>query len=112
MSESDQVRNDAYVVIPPKEYARLYNTQYAKLTTLKKSVDPKEKNAIYLEATRKKHYPNVYKDIKNNYIITSSDQIQKALNETLNGDQQERQRKRIQMAKQLEEVIAGKQRRK
>ena len=43
MNEGDRAKNDAYIVIPQKEYARLYNRQYAELMTLKKSVDPEEK---------------------------------------------------------------------
>ena len=47
--------------------------------------------------------------IKNDYILTSSDRIQNTLDEAL-GDAQERQCKNIQMSKQLDEVIVGKQR--
>ena len=47
--------------------------------------------------------------IKNDYILTSSDRIQNALDEALGGAQ-EHQRKNIQMSKQLEEVIASKER--
>ena len=47
--------------------------------------------------------------IKNDYILTSSDRIQNALDEAPGGAQ-ERQRKNIQMSKQLDKVIAGKQR--
>ena len=47
--------------------------------------------------------------IKNDCILTSSDRIQNALNEAPGGAQ-EHQRKNIQMSKQLDEVIAGKQR--
>ena len=61
MTSEDSKQDDAYVVIPQKEYARLYNRQYAELTTLKKSVDPQDKHSSYLEATLKRHYPQVYK---------------------------------------------------
>ena len=37
MSEESSKRDNAYVVIPQKEYAQLYNSQYAQLTTLKNS---------------------------------------------------------------------------
>ena len=47
--------------------------------------------------------------IKNDYILTSLDRIQNALDEAPGGTQ-EHQHKNIQMSKQLEEVIAGKQR--
>ena len=47
--------------------------------------------------------------IKNDYILTSSDRIQNALYEAPGGAQ-EHQHKNIQMSKQLDEVIAGKQR--
>ena len=47
--------------------------------------------------------------IKNDYILTSSDRIQNALNEDP-GSAQERQCKNIQMSRQLDEVIVGKQR--
>ena len=53
MTSEDSKRNDAYVVILQKEYARLYNRQYAELTTLKKSIDPQDKHSSYLEATLK-----------------------------------------------------------
>ena len=46
--------------------------------------------------------------IKNDYILTSLDRIQNALDEAPGGAQ-ERQCKNIQMSKQLDEVIAGKQ---
>ena len=35
MSEESSKRDDTYVVIPQKEYAQLYNGQYAQVTTLK-----------------------------------------------------------------------------
>ena len=47
--------------------------------------------------------------IKNDYILTSLDRIQKTLDEAPGGAQ-ERQRRNIQMSKQLDEVIAVKQR--
>ena len=46
MNEGDRAKNDVYIVIPQKEYVRLYNRQYAELTTLKKSVNPKEKHHL------------------------------------------------------------------
>ena len=107
MSENTK-REDAYVVIPQKEYSQLYNGQYAKLTTLQKSLDPRGENSSYLEATLKKHYPKVYKDmIQNDYILTGSQCIQDVLNEESNNE--ERQRKNMQMSKQLDEVVSGKQ---
>ena len=76
---------------------------------LKKSVDPEEKTPS-TSRSLKKHYPNVYEDmIKNNYILTSSGRIQNALDEAP-GSAQEHQCKNIQMSKQLDEVIVGKQR--
>ena len=45
MTSKDSKRDNAYVVIPQKEYARLYNRQYAELTTLKKSIDPQDKHS-------------------------------------------------------------------
>ena len=101
MNEGDRrAKNDADVVIPQKEYVRLYNRQYAELTTLKKSVNPEEKYHLP-RGHIKKHYPNVYKDkIKNDYILTSSDRIQNTLNEAPGGAQ-ECQCKDIQMSKQL-----------
>ena len=106
MSEESSKRDDN----PQKEYARLYNGQYAQLTTLKKSVDPRGEHSSYLEATLKKHYPKVYKDmIHNDYIVTSSDHIQDELNNNDNKQSQEQQRKSIQLSKQLDEVIVGKQ---
>ena len=96
MSENTK-REDAYVVIPQKEYCELYNRQYAKLTTLQKSLDPRGENSSYLEATLKKHYPKVYKDmIQNDYILTGSQRIQDMLNEESNNE--ERQRKNMQMS--------------
>ena len=79
----DAKKNDGYIVIAQQEYAKLYNPQYVELTTLKKKVNPNENNAAYLEATLKKHYPNMYKDmIKNDYIITTSGRIQQSLDNT------------------------------
>ena len=107
MTSKDSKRDDAYVVIPQKEYAHLYNRQYAELTTSKKSVDPQDKHSSYLEATLKKHYPQVYKAmIKNDYIMTSSERIQDTLNGTTNSN--EKQHKAIQLSKQLDEVVVGK----
>ena len=48
MNEGNRAKNDAYVVIPQKEYTRLYNRQYVELTMLKKSVDPEEKTSSTL----------------------------------------------------------------
>ena len=44
--------------------------------------------------------------IKNDYIMTSSERIQDTLNGTTNSN--EKQRKAIQLSKQLDEVVAGK----
>ena len=44
--------------------------------------------------------------IKNDYIMTSSERIQDTLNSTTNSN--EKQRKAIQLSKQLDEVVAGK----
>ena len=44
--------------------------------------------------------------IKNDYIMTSSERIQDALNSTTNSN--EKQRKAIQLSKQLDEVVASK----
>ena len=107
MTSEDSKRDDAYVVMPQKEYARLYNRQCAELTTLKKSVDPQDKHSSYLEATLKKHYPQVYKAmIKNDHIMTNSERIQDALNGITNSN--EKHRKAVQLSKQLDEVVAGK----
>ena len=46
--------------------------------------------------------------IRNDYIVTSSDRIQDELNND-NNKPQERQCKSIQLSKQLDEVVAGKQ---
>ena len=56
MSKEEECK-DGYVIVPQEEYAKLYNRQYAELTTLKKKVDPEECHNTYLEATHKKHYP-------------------------------------------------------
>ena len=107
MSENTK-RESAYVVIPQKEYSHLYNRQYAKLTILQKSLDPRRENSSYLKATLKKHYPKVYKDmIQNGYILMGFQCIQDVLNEESNNE--ERQRKNMQMSKQLDEVVSGKQ---
>ena len=51
------------------EYSHLYNGQYAQLTSLQKSADPRGESSAYLEAALKSHYPKVYVDmIKNDYI--------------------------------------------
>ena len=74
MSEKQQQRNDAYVVIPHSEYSHLYNGQYAQLTDLRKSIDPDGRSSTYLEMMLKTHYPKVYLDmIKNDYILTAQE---------------------------------------
>ena len=74
---------DGYVIVPQEEYAKLYNRQYAELTTLRKNVDPEECHNTYLEAMLKKHYPQVYKDIiKNDYIMTSGNRMEQDLQNT------------------------------
>ena len=89
------------MVIPQKEYSQLCNGQYAKLMTLQKSLDPRGENSSYLEATLKKHYPKVYKDmIQNDYILMGCQCIQDVLNKESNN--KERQRKNMQMSKQLD----------
>ena len=40
MSEKQQQRDDAYVVIPQSEYSHLFNRQYTQLTDLRKSAYP------------------------------------------------------------------------
>ena len=101
MSENTK-REDAYVVIPQKEYSQLYNGQYANLTALQKSLDPRGENSSYLKATLKRHYPKVYKDmIQNDYILMGSECIQDVLNEESNNE--EKQRKNMQISKQLDE---------
>ena len=63
--------------MPQGEYQKLYNKQYAELTTLKKKIVPEEK---YLETAMKTHYPKVYEGmIKNDYILTNPERIQNAL---------------------------------
>ena len=108
MSEKQQQRDDAYVVIPQSEYSRLYNGQYAQLTDLRKSADPDGRSSTYLETTLKTHYPKVYLDmIKNDYILTA--QERKNSHITDKDTPEERQRKSIQHSKQLDEVVSGKQ---
>ena len=64
MSAAEEMTRDgSYVVLPQKEYQKLYNRQYAELTTLKKKVDPEEKHETFLEAMLKKHYPRIYQDM-------------------------------------------------
>ena len=48
MSEKQQQRDDAYVVIPELEYSHLYNGQYTQLTDLRKSADPDGQSSTYL----------------------------------------------------------------
>ena len=108
MSEKQQQRDDAYVVIPQSEYSRLYNGQYVQLTDLQKSADPDGRSSTYLETTLKTHYPKVYLDmIKNDYILTA--QERKNSHITDKDTPEERQQKSIQHSKQLDEVVSGKQ---
>ena len=108
MSEKQQQRDDAYVVIPQSEYSRLYNRQYAQLTDLRKSADPDGRSSTYLETMLKTHYPKVYLDmIKNDYILTA--QERKNSHITDKDTPEECQRKSIQHSKQLDEVVSGKQ---
>ena len=65
MSKEEECK-DGYIIVPQEEYTKLDNRQYAELTTLKKKVDPEERHNTYLEATLKKHYPQVYKDMIKN----------------------------------------------
>ena len=75
------MRDGGYVVLPRKENQRLYNSQYAELTTLKKKVDLEEKHETFLEAMLKKHYLHIYQDmLKNDYIMTGSNHIESELN--------------------------------
>ena len=105
---SEKIRDGGYIVLPQKEYQKLYNRQYAELTTLKKKVDPEEKHETFLEATLKKHYPQVYQDmLKNNYITTGSNHIESELNKAMT--ESERQRLNLQMTRQLDNVVSGKQ---
>ena len=77
-------RLNSYMVVPQGEYQKLYNKQYAKLTTLKKKIDPEEKQEKYLETALKTHYPKVYKDIiRNDCILTNPERIQNALDNLL-----------------------------
>ena len=75
MSEKQQQRADAYIVIPQSEYSHLHNGQYAQLTDLRKSADPDGRSSTtYLETTLKTHHPKVYLDmIKNDYILTAQE---------------------------------------
>ena len=75
MSEKQQQRDDAYVIIPQSEYSCLYNGQYVQLTDLRKSADPDGRSSTtYLEMTLKTHHPKVYLNmIKNDYILTSQE---------------------------------------
>ena len=108
MSEESSKRVDAFVVIPQKEYAQLYNGQYAQVTTLKNQLTL-EVSTLRTSKPPLKTLSQSPKDmIRNDYIVTSSDRIQDELN---NNDKrpQERQCKSIQLSKQLDEVVAGKQ---
>ena len=81
MSAEETTRDGGYVVLPQNEYQKLYNRQYAELTTLKKKVDPEEKRETFLEAMLKKHYPCIYQNmLKNDYIMTESNHIESELN--------------------------------
>ena len=81
MSEKQQQRDDAYIVIPQSEYSRLYNGQYVQLTDLRKSADPDGRSSTYLETTLKTHYPKVYLDmIKNDYILTAQERKKQSYN--------------------------------
>ena len=74
MSEKQQQRDDAYVVIPQSGYSCLYNEQYVQLPDLRKSADPDGRSSTYLETTLKTHYPKVYLDMtKNDYILTAQE---------------------------------------
>ena len=106
MSKEEEHKHD-YIIVPQEEYVKLYNRQYAELTMLKRKVDPEECHNTYLEATLKKHYPQVYKDmIKDDYIMTSGNRMEQDLQDANN--QPEHQRRSIQMIKQLDEVVSGK----
>ena len=108
-AEETMVRDGGYVVLPQKEYQKLYNRQYAKLKTLKKKVDPEEKHETFLEATLKKHYPRIYQDmLKNDYIMTGSSRIESELNNKAMTES-EHQRLNLQMTTQLDNVVSGKQ---
>ena len=108
-AEETMTRDGSYVVLPQKEYQKLYNRQFAELTTLKKKVDPEEKHETFLEAMLKKHYPRIYQDmLKNDYIATGSSHIESELNNKAM-TKSERQRLNLQMTKQLDNVVSGKQ---
>ena len=100
----------SYVVVLQREYEQLYNRQYAKLTTLKKKVDPGKKRERYLETTQKTCYPKVYKDIiKNDYIFTHPERTQDMLDSLPDGDYKTKKQANLRMHKQLNEVMSGKQ---
>ena len=45
-------------------------------TTIKKKLDPEERQERFLETTLETHYPKVYQDmIKNDYIATGAQRI-------------------------------------
>ena len=107
MSKTD---HSSYVVIPQSEYEQLYNRQYAELMTLKKKVDPDEKRERYLEMVLKTRYPKVYEDmIKNDYILTHPERTQNVLDSLPDGDYETKKQANLQMQKQLNEVVSGKQ---
>ena len=66
--------------------------------TLKKKIDPEEKNEKFLEMMLKTHYPKVYADmIKNDYILTHSSQTQQHLDQLPDGDYVNKRRANLQM---------------
>ena len=104
----ETTRDGSYIVLPQKEYQKLYNRQHAELMTLKKKVDPEEKHETFLEAMLKKHYPQVYQDmLKNSYITTGSNHIESKLNKAMT--ESEHQRLNLQMTKQLDNIVSRKQ---
>ena len=108
MSEETMLRDSGYVVLPQKEYQKLYNRQFTELMTLKKKVDPEEKHETFLEATLKKHYPQVYQDmLKNGYIMTGSNCIESKLNKATT--ESECQRLNLQVTKQIDNIVSRKQ---
>ena len=101
-------KKDGSIVLPQREYQKLFNRQYAELTTLKKKVDPEKRHEACLETTLKQHYPDMYHNmLKHDYITTGSDQTGDALDNAVS--RKERQRINMQMTKQLDNVISGRQ---
>ena len=94
------------MVVPQGEYQKLYNKQYAELTTLKNKIDPEEKREKYFETAQKTHYPKVYEDvIKNNYILTNPQRIQNALDDLPPSvDYKTKKQANLRIQKQLDEV--------